>query len=271
MKNPSLRSPGVDLIRFVVPLVSLAGALTGLWLGVANGTVAAGVVSGGVIGGALGWALPALAPSRLVGRAAAALLLGLAGLALAGIPGLGGGLILGLVVGWFTYFLSTGAYRRGVPVYATSLQVLWFNSFLLICGLIFFFLIAPIVVIMPLSFNAQDFFTFTPAMLAMDPEGFSIKHYRDFFTNPGLAAATAEFHPDCSGGDSDFRVAGHARRDRAERRPRALPPHDHGHPDLPDDRAAHHLRGGNVFLLLADRPPGDVFRGGPRPMSAKLR
>ena len=184
MKNPSLRSPGVDLIRFVVPLVSLAGALTGLWLGVASGMAAAGVVSGGVIGGALGWALPALAPSRLVGRAAAALLLGLAGLALAGIPGLGGGLILGLVVGWFTYFLSTGAYRRGVPVYATSLQVLWFNSFLLICGLIFFFLIAPIVVIMPLSFNAQDFFTFTPAMLAMDPEGFSIKHYRDFFTNP---------------------------------------------------------------------------------------
>ena len=93
-------------------------------------------------------------------------------------------MILGLAVGWFTYFLSTGTYRRGMPVYATSLQVLWFNSFRLICGLIFFFLIAPIVVIMPLSFNAQDFFTFTPAMLAMDPEGFSLKHYRDFLTNP---------------------------------------------------------------------------------------
>ena len=184
MKNPSLRSPGVDLIRFVVPLMSVAGALTGLWLGVANGTVAAGVVSGGVIGGALGWALPALAPSRLVGRAAAALLLGLAGLALAGIPGLGGGVILGLAIGWFAYFLSTGNYRRGVPVYATSLQVLWFNTFRLICGAIFFFLIAPILVVMPLSFNAQDFFTFTPAMLALELEGFSLKHYRDFFGNP---------------------------------------------------------------------------------------
>lgn len=184
MKNPSLRSPGVDLLRFVVPLVSLAGALTGLWLGVANGTVAAGVVSGGVIGGALGWALPALAPSRRVGRAAAALLLGLAGLALAGIPGFGGGVILGLAFGWFAYFLSSGDYRRGVPLYATSLQVLWFNTFRLICGVIFFFLIAPILVVMPLSFNAQDFFTFTPAMLALDPEGFSLKHYHDFLTNP---------------------------------------------------------------------------------------
>ncbi|MEM5470198.1 ABC transporter permease [Hoeflea sp. AS60] len=50
--------------------------------------------------------------------------------------------------------------------------------------MIFFFLIAPIVTVMPLSFNAENFFTFTPAMLAFDPEGYSLKHYRDFFTNP---------------------------------------------------------------------------------------
>ena len=61
--------------------------------------------------------------------------------------------------------------------------MLWHNTFLLICGLIFFFLIAPIVVVMPLSFNAEDFFTFTPEMLALDPEGYSLKHYRDFLTN----------------------------------------------------------------------------------------
>jgi len=52
-----------------------------------------------------------------------------------------------------------------------------------ICGLIFFFLIAPIMVIVPLSFNAQDFFTFTPEMLSFDPAGYSTKHYQDFFTN----------------------------------------------------------------------------------------
>jgi putative spermidine/putrescine transport system permease protein len=49
--------------------------------------------------------------------------------------------------------------------------------------LIFFFLIAPIVVIIPLSFNAENFFTFTPEMLSLDPAGFSTKHYQDFFTS----------------------------------------------------------------------------------------
>jgi putative spermidine/putrescine transport system permease protein len=64
-------------------------------------------------------------------------------------------------------------------------QRIWFYyGFRVICGLIFFFLIAPILVIMPLSFNAEDFFTFTPEMLRFDPEGYSLKHYQDFFTNP---------------------------------------------------------------------------------------
>jgi len=38
-------------------------------------------------------------------------------------------------------------------------------------------------IIIPLSFNAQNFFTFTPEMLALDPAGFSTKHYADFFSN----------------------------------------------------------------------------------------
>ena len=71
----------------------------------------------------------------------------------------------------------------GLPPYASTGQRVWYYSFRVICGLIFFFLIAPIVVIIPLSFNAQDFFTFTKEMLALDPEGYSLKHYRDFFTN----------------------------------------------------------------------------------------
>ena len=36
---------------------------------------------------------------------------------------------------------------------------------------------------MPLSFNAEDFFTFTREMLTFQPEGYSLKHYEDFFTN----------------------------------------------------------------------------------------
>jgi putative spermidine/putrescine transport system permease protein len=70
-----------------------------------------------------------------------------------------------------------------LPPYATTGQRVWHYSFRVICGLIFFFLIAPIMVIIPLSFNAQDFFTFTPEMLALDPDGYSTKHYEDFFSN----------------------------------------------------------------------------------------
>ncbi|NBN63774.1 ABC transporter permease subunit [Microvirga tunisiensis] len=71
-----------------------------------------------------------------------------------------------------------------LPPYASPLQRTWHYTFRTLCGLIFFFLIFPILVIIPLSFNAQDFFTFTPEMLALDPDGYSTKHYVDFFTNP---------------------------------------------------------------------------------------
>jgi putative spermidine/putrescine transport system permease protein len=71
----------------------------------------------------------------------------------------------------------------GLPTYATTGQTIWYYAFRVICGLIFFFLIAPIIVIIPLSFNAQDFFTFTPEMLSFDPAGYSTKHYEDFFSS----------------------------------------------------------------------------------------
>ncbi|PVH27758.1 ABC transporter permease [Pararhodobacter oceanensis] len=71
-----------------------------------------------------------------------------------------------------------------LPTYATPLQRTWYYGFRVICGLIFFFLMFPIAVIVPLSFNAQNYFTFTPEMLALDPEGYSLHHYVDFFTNP---------------------------------------------------------------------------------------
>ena len=77
-----------------------------------------------------------------------------------------------------------------LPSYASPAQKIWHYTYLTLCGLIFFFLIFPIVVIIPLSFNAQDFFTFTPEMLALDPAGFSLKHYVDFFTNPDWTQAT---------------------------------------------------------------------------------
>ncbi|MDA7971536.1 MAG: ABC transporter permease, partial [Gammaproteobacteria bacterium] len=70
-----------------------------------------------------------------------------------------------------------------LPVYATLPEKIWHYTYLSICALIFFFLIAPVVVVIPLSFNAVPFFTFTEEMLTFDPAGYSLKWYRDFFTN----------------------------------------------------------------------------------------
>ncbi len=70
-----------------------------------------------------------------------------------------------------------------VPLHATTGEKIWHYAFRTICGLIFFFLIAPIVVIIPLSFNSVPFFTFTEEMLSFDPAGYSLKWYQDFFTD----------------------------------------------------------------------------------------
>lgn len=72
-----------------------------------------------------------------------------------------------------------------LPPYATVGQKIWFYGFRVICGLIFFFLIAPILTIIPLSFNAEDFFTFTPGMLAFEADAYSLRHYRAFFGEDG--------------------------------------------------------------------------------------
>ena len=69
------------------------------------------------------------------------------------------------------------------PTYAGPLERTWYYGFRFLCGLIFTFLIVPILVIMPLSFNAVPFFTFTPEMLSLDPEGFSLRWYEDFFSS----------------------------------------------------------------------------------------
>jgi putative spermidine/putrescine transport system permease protein len=59
----------------------------------------------------------------------------------------------------------------------------WNVGYNLICALIYLFLIAPILVIIPLSFNAEPYFTFTPAMLSLDPNGFSLRWYQDILAN----------------------------------------------------------------------------------------
>ena len=70
-----------------------------------------------------------------------------------------------------------------LPTYLSLSERIWFYTFRILCGAIFFFLVFPLVVIIPLSFNAVPFFTFTKEMLAVDPAGYSLKWYEDFFTN----------------------------------------------------------------------------------------
>jgi len=64
-----------------------------------------------------------------------------------------------------------------LPNYATPLERLWHYAYLVICALVFLFLITPILIILPLSFNAEPYFTFTEKMLRFDPAGYSLRWY----------------------------------------------------------------------------------------------
>ena len=52
------------------------------------------------------------------------------------------------------------------------------------CALVLFFLTAPILVIVPLSFNAEPYFTFTEGMLALDPDAWSLRWYKAILEDP---------------------------------------------------------------------------------------
>ncbi len=70
-----------------------------------------------------------------------------------------------------------------VPTYAGPLERTWYYTFRVFCGLVFFFLIAPILIMVPLSFNVEPYFTYTRDMLMLNPEGYSLRWYRDLFTS----------------------------------------------------------------------------------------
>jgi|TARA_B100001996_G_scaffold379194_1_gene364562 putative spermidine/putrescine transport system permease protein len=91
--------------------------------------------------------------------------------------------IMGLILGNLSIWLSSGNYRLPLPPYATSVEVLWFYSFRGICALIFLFLIIPIIILIPLSFNQEPYFSFTPGMLALEKEAFSFRWYMDILIN----------------------------------------------------------------------------------------
>ncbi len=170
-------------VSFVAPVVGAAGAFAGLLVGTAQGVPLLGVVAGAALTAALAFLWLEVFRKERIARWITFLGFGVAGFAIGGLMGGVIGLAFGWLFGWFIFWLGEGRYRAKLPPYTTPLQVFYHFLFRVICGLIFFFLITPIVVVMPLSFNAEDFFTFTPEMLRLDPAGYSLKHYRDFFTN----------------------------------------------------------------------------------------
>ncbi|MBR9838214.1 MAG: ABC transporter permease [Rhodobacteraceae bacterium] len=186
MNDVILTPAGKKPLSFTLPVVAAAGAFAGIFIGAANGSVLLGLVAGAILLAIIGLVFVSVLGkgAERAARWGLVAVFAIAGFLLGGIPGAVIGALFGWFFGWFVYWIGYGRYRVHLVPYLTPGQVLWHYTFRVICGAIFIFLITPILVVMPLSFNAQDFFTFTPEMLRFDPAGYSLKHYRDFLTNP---------------------------------------------------------------------------------------
>ena len=156
-----------------------------------------------------------------------------------------------------------------LPTYASPLERIWYYTYLVICALIFLFLIAPILIVIPLSFNAEPYFTFTEKMLTFDPEGYSMRWYQTLLTlgHPApdgahdsawwsmvwekatwVQAAKNSLWVWFLGHHSgDF--FGDHRRAWPVAPGNALSAADHGAADFADDRADHHHRRGHELCF----------------------
>ena len=168
---------------FTLLSMGLVGGLIGLIIGVANGSGFLGLLIGILLTVFISIAGISANQNENTMRYIICAFFVLAAFYFLGVVGIILGLLVGWFLGWYLYWLYLGRYRTKLQPYLSSSQVLWHYVFRIVCGIIFIFLIMPILVVMPLSFNSQDFFTFTPEMLKFEPEGYSLKHYRDFFTN----------------------------------------------------------------------------------------
>ena len=70
-----------------------------------------------------------------------------------------------------------------LPAYATPVDRMVHYGVRTGTGLVFAFLMLPILVIIPLSFNALPYFTFNEEMLKLNPDAYSIRWYQDMFAN----------------------------------------------------------------------------------------
>jgi len=72
---------------------------------------------------------------------------------------------------------------RGFPEYFSIWHIAGHYALRIVAYLVLAFLILPILVIIPLSFNAEPFFTFTKGMLALDPDAYSLRWYEEVLTD----------------------------------------------------------------------------------------
>ncbi|KOF14328.1 polyamine ABC transporter permease [Ensifer adhaerens] len=79
-----------------------------------------------------------------------------------------------------------------LPAHAEPSERIWRWVYLTICSCIFMFLVIPVLIVIPLSFNAEPYFSFTHKMLALDPEGYSFRWY-ELLVKFGMAQPDAPF------------------------------------------------------------------------------
>ncbi|MCV6598585.1 MAG: ABC transporter permease [Mangrovicoccus sp.] len=73
---------------------------------------------------------------------------------------------------------------RKLPAYYTFWHVIGHYALRWTAWAVLAFLMLPILIIVPLSFNAEPYFSFTEGMLALDPAAYSTRWYEAIFTDP---------------------------------------------------------------------------------------
>ncbi|OWJ89152.1 polyamine ABC transporter permease [Pseudomonas sp. A46] len=181
----ALKYVGKKPLSFSITVLAATGVFAGMFVGAAQGSMLLGILGGAAVLAALTFLAEGVLGQEMEKpvRGGVLVLMAVFGYVFGSVAGLVVGMLIGWFFGWFIYWIGEGRYRANLLPYLTPGQVLGHFAFRVICGMIFVFLVAPIIVVIPLSFNAENFFTFTPKMLALDPDGYSLKHYRDFFTS----------------------------------------------------------------------------------------
>ena len=78
---------------------------------------------------------------------------------------------------------------QNFPAYYTFWHKLGHYALKFSAWAVLFFLILPIVVIIPLSFNTEPYFTFTKGMMMLEPSAYSLRWYDAIVTNPNWMLA----------------------------------------------------------------------------------